>query len=831
MSKTSHVPTDAAEKFCRRYWYPLLGLILLLALYLRWPWPEPGWEHIDERHFLMRPLGFWSGDLNPHYFMYPTLHMYLLSILFYLYYLLFQNLPLEQFVAYQYFVDGDDLLAIARGCNTVMSVGVVAVSAYLARRLYGWLGGLLAASILAVMLLSVRFAHLANTDNPSTLWISLALVWALRLKEEGHLLAYLVAGVFVGLAGATKYPAALVAVPVTVAALMRMPSLLQGRLWMAGGAAMLTFCLTSPFVLLDPVQAWEDFSLMGRLHLLTEEAAADEPSGLYHLRHNLRYGLGVAGLLAFFASLVVRPRAWRRDEMVVVAAFITFFGLLVSAESVFMRYALPLAPILAVLMVRSVIQLRRSRLLLWVAMAVLLAEPLYASVRTRGLLSAEDTREQAIRWVAEHAPSAVRLVNLPPSFGDVQVLTPGYVYIRQKVFVVSYGVEGLMRALAWLSQQDDLPPLYLSLSPKAVQGDLVDSESADKRQAVLLHYQHPIYPSGTEESEYTPQLMGLSDWDAEFSPGPIEDAVFDWVDWHFVPIGGFGDSERTGPKIRVGRLPATEMATIKTSDFFRVLHDLLSGSMATQHMEWERAIGIYNGILETSVPVDKALSADYLFDLYFNMALAHQSLHRFEVAANYWSKSIETRPDDVRAHNNLAAAHYNLSHVDQAIRMWEQVVELDPNFAGAYDNIGKARYNRGEFQYALEVWQQTAELRPDYPKINYNIGNAYYRLGDWSRASSAYERATALKPNDPDIYNNMAQAYIKLGNRELAIRALEKAVELQQGDANVYIRLANLYNNLGQVAKASDLFRRALEIDPGHSERNNIIRFLGKSAE
>ena len=99
MSKISHIPTDTADQFCRRYWYPILGLILLLALYLRWPWPEPGWEHIDERHLLMRPLGFWSGELNPHYFMYPTLHMYLLSILFYLYYLLFQSLPLEQFVA------------------------------------------------------------------------------------------------------------------------------------------------------------------------------------------------------------------------------------------------------------------------------------------------------------------------------------------------------------------------------------------------------------------------------------------------------------------------------------------------------------------------------------------------------------------------------------------------------------------------------------------------------------------------------------------------------------------------------------------------------------
>ena len=54
----------------------LCAAVLLLGLWLRWPLLEPQWQHIDEQAFIDYPLGFWSGDLNPHFFNYPTLFMY-----------------------------------------------------------------------------------------------------------------------------------------------------------------------------------------------------------------------------------------------------------------------------------------------------------------------------------------------------------------------------------------------------------------------------------------------------------------------------------------------------------------------------------------------------------------------------------------------------------------------------------------------------------------------------------------------------------------------------------------------------------------------------------
>ncbi|MEE3259442.1 MAG: hypothetical protein VX293_09540, partial [Candidatus Latescibacterota bacterium] len=102
------MPPNHAEIFpaVRRYWCQIIGALFAFALLLRWPWPGPQWQHVDERAFILHPLGFWGGDFNPHFFNYPTLHFYLSSALYYLYYLIFSVQSRADFLAYHYFVGG-----------------------------------------------------------------------------------------------------------------------------------------------------------------------------------------------------------------------------------------------------------------------------------------------------------------------------------------------------------------------------------------------------------------------------------------------------------------------------------------------------------------------------------------------------------------------------------------------------------------------------------------------------------------------------------------------------------------------------------------------------
>ena len=782
---------------------------------------------MDEWVLVVFPLGFWSGDLNPHFFNYPTFHLYLLSAIYYLYYLLAGDSTATHFLTYRYFVDDGDLVAIARGVGSIMSAGTVGVCALLARRLYGSMGGLVAASFAAVMLLPVRFSHLAITDNPAVLWITLALLWAVRMVQERGRWDAVVAGVFVGLATATKFPSALIAVAVVVAALMIKPTLRQRHLWEAGASGLATTLLVTPYVFLDWSTAWSFVATMGKFHIFANDASPDEASLLYHVRHNLRYGLGVGGLLFAAGGMLWRFRRMRREEIVILSGAVPFLMLLASAESVFMRYLLPLVPMLALFAVRFVSLLQVRWPVLGLSLLALIAEPAHASLHTRSLLSSDDTRERAVRWINENVSPLSYLVNIPASFGNLQVPEPGRVYVRQKHFIKSFEVDELMDAFAWLGQQPNLGPMFLALTTEAVAEDLAVDWQTAKGTALVLKYEHPILLRPTTDSDVRARALRSSRWLAEFSPGRTENAPFDAVDWHFVPLGDFHNMNSTGPDIRVGEIPfGRKVGTIYQNHFFAAIHGILKANVAMQQQQWERAIEIYDSVDKLSVPLTEALTMDYLYDYYFNLGLAHHHLGEFDKAVAYWEENVRLQPQTAKPYNNLAAAHFRLGDLERAAEVWGQAISLEPDYPEAHFNLGNALFNQREYGRAAEAWTRAIQLKPDYGQAHYGLGNISYQLGEWDRALSAYETALQFSPNEANIHYNMAQVHLRRSQFTAAAKSFERVVKLLPDDTEALLELGKLYAQLGRPTDARKSFERVLTLAPKHPQAEEIRRAL-----
>ena len=76
---------------------------------------------------------------------------------------------------------------------------------------------------------------------------------------------------------------------------------------------------------------------------------------------HLRYGLGIIGLVCIPLLLVVRLKVPPRTSLVLLLPAICIFVLMLSGSG-FMRYALPLAPLLAVLLARLGVLLRARAL-------------------------------------------------------------------------------------------------------------------------------------------------------------------------------------------------------------------------------------------------------------------------------------------------------------------------------------------------------------------------------------------------------------------------------------------------------------------------------------
>ena len=128
-------------------------------------------------------------------------------------------------------------------------------------RLFGRAVGLLAAAIEAVAFLPVFYAHLALNDVPTLAPLTLSLLGTAGVLRKGRARDYLLAGVGLGLACATKYTAGIVLVPLLAAVVARY--LERGRgpraagrralggLAARGRLALLAFLIANPYSLLD----------------------------------------------------------------------------------------------------------------------------------------------------------------------------------------------------------------------------------------------------------------------------------------------------------------------------------------------------------------------------------------------------------------------------------------------------------------------------------------------------------------------------------------------------------------------------------------------------
>lgn len=343
-----------------------LGLVLVLAAALRlWGvrWGLPGPTHLfsyhpDEFHSLRGALALLAaGDPNPHFFNYGSLYLYLAAVAANL----TGTMPLHPATLTSMAQLLYDWTLAARLVSVVAGVLTVAVTYLLGSAVLGSRAGLLAALILALMPLHVLNSDYATVDVTLTLFVALTLLFAARLARHPTPRDYLLAGLCAGLAASTKYTGGLVLVAPVVAHFvaarrarddeLRRPVPLVSAwpvLMVLTMAA--AFIVTSPYTVLDWGSARRDIVYEAQHMRVGEQPARSaDPNGWLFLARGLSMGTAGAALVALvgLAGLSSR-RAWR-PALGLVLFGVLWFTVSGAAGVRYLRYALPLTPLVALL--------------------------------------------------------------------------------------------------------------------------------------------------------------------------------------------------------------------------------------------------------------------------------------------------------------------------------------------------------------------------------------------------------------------------------------------------------------------------------------------------
>jgi hypothetical protein len=419
--------------------YALAAVALAVRLqHMDWGLPQV-FEEATPLHKAWQICGwgpFNNFDPNPHFFLYPSFVFYIhaaAQALLYLALSLFGTIESTLDFRTMFALDRTPIFVVARSVTALFGAGSVAMTYTLGKDVAGKPAGILSALFLIVNPLHLWESQTIAVDIPMTFFTTWALVEAIRMQSIGpsgsarrnssrKTGTSIRAGIALGLAASSKYTGAIVLVPLLAAHFIERRS--RASLGMMLGCAVVSFAITSPFVLLDFPTFWRHLTIEGR-HMDVGHFGAD-PSGTlrdYALTlgtNALGWPLAAASVisLVFFALIKKRHWAW------VLASFVAVYALLVSSWSMRAeRYLLPIVPPLlvfasaiffAALEARAPVGVgRRARAaILLLGIVFILGSLIRIDIR-EGKKRSSDTRTQAKEWIEAHCPSGALVLTDP----------------------------------------------------------------------------------------------------------------------------------------------------------------------------------------------------------------------------------------------------------------------------------------------------------------------------------------------------------------------------------------------------------------------------------
>jgi 4-amino-4-deoxy-L-arabinose transferase-like glycosyltransferase len=426
----------------------ILALILAVAAAARLWFLHAGIPHavgIDEPQVVDRALRILrTGDWNPHIFDYPTLVIYVHAVVDILRFLWGA-------------LDGEwgslDAYPIAaayeagRFVAAMIGVATVWLTYRLGTELASPRIALLAAAQLAVRPLHVRESHFILTDVPMTALTTLAVWLSVRAARLGTVRAYGWAGAACGLAAAAKYNGGVVLIAAVSAWLLqeRASADRLRKLGMIIGGAVAGFLAGSPYTILDLPHFLDGFA--AQFARFAVPGHLPEPAWILYVKHLSPVGGRWTVPLASAGILVLLWRSGARARWAPVILFtLAYFYMLSTHAHVFGRYALPLIPMVCLLVAVAVHEIVRlltrfipmgrpsiERVLTAAAVILVVYGPAAESVRWLDLQKRSDTRALATDWLKTNAARGTRVAveNNGPTYLD----TAGFKVVATEMLV------------------------------------------------------------------------------------------------------------------------------------------------------------------------------------------------------------------------------------------------------------------------------------------------------------------------------------------------------------------------------------------------------------
>ena len=444
----------------------LLVFMLLAAFFIRYKGITFGFPMItyhDEKKIVNRALNILeTGDMNPHFFNYPTGYIYTQAALFGLMDIGIKIAGDPDGIKN---VDQTTIYFAGRFLTILLSIGTIFIVYIIGTLLAGRTGGLVAGVFTAFSFLHVSNSFLVTVDSPMAFWCMLSFLMALLIIEKGPKFRYYVlAAIFAGFAVGSKYTAFIIVLPLIYAHLysnsFSIKKSIDKKIILTLLLVVLVFLLTTPYAILDFDTFKKDLFFESR-HYSTDHPGAASAANSY--KSYFLFLIDGFGLIPFILSIFGIAYLMVKDKKkgLFLLIFPLLFFLFIGRYKVhFPRNLLAIIPFLSIfggLLTAAAVDIfkryRKSELkvLLLAGLVIFSMAGLYGVYEQGGKsykyvkrITLPNTRWESTLWINENLPAGSKIV--------LEHYTPRP---DKKLFKLSYpGICGLKRVVSKLDQFD-----------------------------------------------------------------------------------------------------------------------------------------------------------------------------------------------------------------------------------------------------------------------------------------------------------------------------------------------------------------------------------------
>ncbi|RLD17215.1 MAG: hypothetical protein DRI36_04520, partial [Caldiserica bacterium] len=298
------------------------------------------YAHIDEAVVIFYAMRIFASNFNPApYFLYSTLHLYILFFVYFLLYLIF-NLPLEDFVGI-YYKNPHIFYLTARYLSVFFSVLSIVILWKLANKIWNRKVAIMSSIIISLNPLHILHSHYGTVDITGAFFVIFSVYLILDFFKSPSNKKLLLCSFLIGVSTNAKYyPGILILNLYLSYFLLRKeerPKLIY--LFLTPFLFLIGFFAVNPYGILD----YRNFLLTFKKQysIVVRAGLKDYKPSFYKQFTNIVKSSSIFFVFLSLAGFYYLFKERKKDGIIFASCFVSIFLLIGSFKLGFMRYAVP----------------------------------------------------------------------------------------------------------------------------------------------------------------------------------------------------------------------------------------------------------------------------------------------------------------------------------------------------------------------------------------------------------------------------------------------------------------------------------------------------------